>query len=612
MASPAVPLPPAPGKRPARWLELLPVAPVIVFLLVLFVFPVGQLLWLSVVDGAGELSAAHYVRLFSTGTYVRVLTTTFEIALWTTLISVVAGYPLAYLISTTTPRVRSVLVLFVLVPFWTSFLVRTFAWLVLLGRNGAINDWLTSLGLTDGPLPLIYNRAGVLMGMSHALMPVAVLTMVTVMRTIDPALAGAAGTLGARGGQAFWRIYLPLSMPGVAAGALLVFVLSLGFFITPALLGSGREILIAQVIIEQIEQMLNWGFGGAVSVLFLAATLAVIYLYEKIFGRPVALHAVPAQGSTAKRDGIFERLVSSAGQGLVIALSAASGHTGRMLEKILPISASRPQLPVSRFLLWCVSLAILVFLAAPSFFVIPVSFSEAAYIQWPPLGFTLDNYRQFLADPGYIGAMLRSLVVGLGSAALAMAIGVPAAFGLARRNLPGKRAILAMALAPMILPHIVIAIALFFLYAKLGLVGTVLGLILGHTCISVPFVIITVMAVLSTYDDRLDYAAWSLGANRWQALWRITLPIILPGIVAAFLFAFVISLDELSIALFISGGTGPTLPKQMWVDSMLRVSPIVTAVATVVLVFVTSVILIAEFTRRWAERRSEARRPEAA
>lgn len=598
--------------QPSRWRELLPVVPVVAFLLVLFVFPVGQLLWLSFVDSAGEPSLTHYARLFSTSTYVRVLGVTFEIALWTTVISVVAGYPLAYLIATTGSGVRGVLILFVLVPFWTSFLVRTFAWLVLLGRNGAINDWMTSLGLTDGPLPLIYNRAGVLIGMVHALMPVAVLTMVTVMRTIDPALSGAAGTLGARGSQAFWRIYLPLSMPGVAAGALLVFVLSLGFFITPALLGSGREILIAQVIIEQIEQMLNWGFGGAVSVLFLAATLAVIYLYEKVFGRPVALHAAASPASVAQRNGAFERLVSHAGHRLVIALSAVSGQIGRVLERIRPVSAARRQLPLSRLMLWLAGLATLVFLAAPSLFVIPVSFSKAAYIQWPPIGFTLENYRLVLADSAYVGAMLRSLVVGLGSAALAMAIGVPAAFGLVRRDLPGKRAILAMALAPMILPHIVIAIALFFLYAKLGLVGTVLGLILGHACISVPFVIVTVMAVLGTYDERLDYAAWSLGANRWQALRRITLPIILPGIIAAFLFAFVISLDELSIALFISGGTRPTLPKQLWVDSMLRVSPVVTAVATVVLVFVTTVILVAEFTRRWAERRSKVHFPEAA
>jgi putative spermidine/putrescine transport system permease protein len=198
--------------------------------------------------------------------------------------------------------------------------------------------------------------------------------------------------------------------------------------------------------------------------------------------------------------------------------------------------------------------------------------------------------------------MMRSLEVGLCSAALAMALGVPAAFALTRRPVPGKSVVLAIILAPLIVPHIIIAIALFFLYARIGLVGTTLGLVLGHTCISVPFVVVTVMAVLTDYDERLDQAAWNLGANPWRTLRHVTVPLILPGLVAAFLFAFVTSLDELSIALFISGGTTPTLPKQMWVDSMLRVSPMVTAVSTVVLLFVTSIILVAELARRRLER----------
>ena len=591
----------AQGRRDS--VKLLPLLPVVLYLLLLFVYPVGQLLWLSVIDSQGNLTAVHYVRLFTTNTYVRVLGITFEIAFWTTLISVLAGYPLAYLIATVSSRVRNVLILWVLVPFWTSFLVRTFAWLVLLGRKGAINEWLVAIGLTDAPLPLIYNRAGVLIGMVHALMPIAVLTMVTVMRTIDPALVGAASTLGARGGQSFWRVYLPLSMPGVAAGALLVFVLSLGFFITPALLGSGREVLIAQVIIEQIEQLLNWGFAGAVSVLFLFATLAVIFLYEKVFGRSMLIEDPNDARLSTRPTGLIGQWGSLAGGHLIVLLGWVCDRAGQALDWIRPIQPDRPRAAVSRFVLWTVALITLVYLAAPSFFVIPVSFSEAPYIQWPPLGFTLENYRIFLADPTYVGAMIRSLVVGLASASLAMLLGVPAAFVLTRRSVPCKRIVLASILAPMILPHIIIAIALFFLYGQFGLVGTILGLVLGHACISVPFVVVTVMAVLKTYDERLDQAASSLGANKFQALRRVTFPVIFPGILAAFLFAFVISLDELSIALFISGGASPTLPKQMWVDSMLRVSPVVTAVSTVVLVFVTSIILVAELARRRVERR---------
>jgi putative spermidine/putrescine transport system permease protein len=128
--------------------------------------------------------------------------------------------------------------------------------------------------------------------------------------------------------------------------------------------------------------------------------------------------------------------------------------------------------------------------------------------------------------------------------------------------------------------------------------------VLGHTVVSVPFVVVTIMAVLKNYDERLDQAAWSLGANKLKTLRYITLPLILPGLLSAYLFAFVISLDELTIALFVSGGQAPTLPKQMWVDAIFKVNPMVTAVSTVVLVFVTSLILLAEFARRRSEKAS--------
>ena len=260
---------------------LLPLLPVVLYLLLLFVYPV-QLLWLSVIDSQGNLTAVHYVRLFTTEHLLRGLIT-FEIAFWTTLISVLAGYPLAYLIATVSSRVRNVLILWVLgrsgQAFWSAHLLGSYCW----GCKGAINEWLAAIGMTDAPLPLIYNRAGVLIGMVHALMPIAVLDDGDRHAHYRSCTSRCSEHAWRAGGQSFWRVYLPLSMPGVAAGALLVFVLSLGFFITPALLGSGREVLIAQVIIEQIEQLLNWGFAGAVSVLFLFVTLAVIFLYEKSF-----------------------------------------------------------------------------------------------------------------------------------------------------------------------------------------------------------------------------------------------------------------------------------------------------------------------------------------
>ena len=174
-----------------------------------------------------------------------------------------AGYPVAYLISSLQKDRKARWIFWVLLSFWTSFLVRAFAWVVMLGpqRRGqpaAARRW----ALQDTPTNLLYSLSAVLVGMVHALMPLAVLTMLSVMENIDRNLPRAALTLGARPGTAFWRVYFPLSMPGVAAGAIMVFVTAIGFFIVPQLLGGRKETMITQLIIEQVLQMLNWGFAG--------------------------------------------------------------------------------------------------------------------------------------------------------------------------------------------------------------------------------------------------------------------------------------------------------------------------------------------------------------
>ena len=604
-------IPPSAGvsKKEAGWIKYWPIFPILVYLGLLFVYPVAQLLWLSVEDKAGDLSTIQYEKLFASTTYARVIGITFRIAAWTTLFSVLAAYPVAYLLSTSSERIRNNLLLWVLMPFWTSFLVRTFAWMVLLGRNGTINDILQRLGIIDAPAHLIFNFAGVMVGMVHALMPLCVMTMLAVMRTIDNNLPRAAATLGARGGQSFWRIYFPLSIPGVASGGMLVFIVSLGFFITPALLGSGREIMIAQVIIEQIEELLNWGFAGAVAVLLLATTLVAFFLYDRLLG--MSTMSAGGGGSTQiERKGAIGQLGAWVGMRMIDVMGFVCDKFGEAWDFIRPVNPGKARASISRKVLWVVASAVIFYLAVPSFFVIPVSFSENNFIQWPPKGFTTQWYDAFLSSPLWFGAMIRSFVVGIISACLAMAIGVPAAFVLARQNMVMKGAVFAMVLAPMIIPHIIIAIALFYFYAQIqqflpfNLIGETLGLVLGHAVISVPFVVVTIVAVLKNYDQRLDQAAMSLGATKWKTLRHVTFPLITPGLIAAFLFAFVISLDELTIALFISGGQAPTLPKQMWVDAILKVSPTVTAVSTVVLVVVTALILVAEYARRVSERRA--------
>lgn len=251
-------------------------------------------------------------------------------------------------------------------------------------------------------------------------------------------------------------------------------------------------------------------------------------------------------------------------------------------------------------MLWGASALIILFLVLPSFFVIPVSFTSGTFIDFPPHGFSLRWYHTYLSSPAWTSATLRSLIVALATGVVSTILGTAAAFVLVRQRLVGRMAVLTLVLAPLILPRMIIAVALFYLFARIDIVGTLLGLVLGHTILAVPYVVITVMAILKTYDERLDQAAWSLGANKWRALCHITLPQIRGGLIAGFLFAFITSFDDLTVALFISGGNNATLPRQMWNDLLLQVNPTLAAVSTVILLFITVFIIAAELLRRRA------------
>ncbi len=252
--------------------------PAMLLLLALFAVPLLRLLALSVAGG----SLVAYARALTNELYLRVIFETFKIAAIVTLLTLALGYPVAYIMATSGRVWQLVGITFVLLPFWTSILVRTYAWMVMLGRNGVVNRTLIGWGVIDSPLPLLNNLAGVLIGMVHVLLPYMILPVFNAVKKVDPNLVLAAEGLGAPRWRAFLRVTLPLSMNGVAAGVTLVFTLSLGFFITPALLGGGRVVMIANLIEEQVRELLNWAFAGALSAILLALTLAAFWGISRI------------------------------------------------------------------------------------------------------------------------------------------------------------------------------------------------------------------------------------------------------------------------------------------------------------------------------------------
>lgn len=555
-------------------------APALAFVAVFLLLPMLRLIGLSFQDlDTAAFTLSHYQKLTDTPVYLRILGITFRIALLTAVFSVLLGYPVASWLANLPDRSRNKWLFLVLLPFWTSYLVKTFAWMIMLGDKGLINSILTSSGMAEDSLSLMYNELGVIIGMVHAMMPLAILTMVPVMANIDGRLSLAAGSMGARRSQRFWLIEFPLAMPGVAAGGLLTFITSLGFFIVPAYLGGRGQTMLAQIIIVQVQELVNWAFAAVLSVMLVAAALVAIWVYDRLFG----LSSLTSASSADAGGKIHGQWLRRLGQSVLNGLAWLCAPFDRL-------GSSSERQPVK----FAYVLILFFFLLAPAMIVLPLAFTADQALTFPPPAYSTRWFEQYLNSPIWISATIRSFGVAFATALLATLLGGMAALALARSDSRWGKAIFGLMLAPMIVPRIVIAVGLFYLMAQIGLVASNIGLILGHTLLAIPFTFIAIGAVLKGYDWRLNQAAATLGAGRITVLRLITLPLLRGGIISAALFAFVTSFDELTIALFISGGLKSTLPKQMWDDMYLQLNPTLAAVSVVVLVIVTLLLLVAQ------------------
>ena len=245
------------------------IAPALAMMIVFYLYPISRVLWMSVTEPQPGLD--NFALLATSASIHRMLLTTARISITTTVITLVLAYVVSYVLVHSSERVQRWMFLGVLVPLWISVLGRAFAWFVLLRREGLINTALLSTGVIDSPLSLIWNETGVMIGMVHYMLPFGILPIYANMRDIDQRCIAAARGLGATRGVAFRKVFLPLSMPGVVGAGVLVFIFSLGFFVTPAILGGGKTLMIAEYIKVQILEIVRWGIGT-----MLAATLLIV------------------------------------------------------------------------------------------------------------------------------------------------------------------------------------------------------------------------------------------------------------------------------------------------------------------------------------------------
>ena len=545
------------------------VLPAVILLLLVFAYPTAIMFSRSVTDAtrSGGSWLDNYRWFFDSEANRTILMRTFTTALRVTVLCLAVGYPYAYVMTLVSKRWRTLMIALVLIPFWTSTVVRSYAWIVLLQPQGVVRSALRSVGMDVG---LLRNTIGVTIGMVHILLPFMVLSLFSSMRNIDRRLIRAAQIHGASPAVAHRTIYLPLATPGIIAGCLLVFVLSLGFFITPALLGSPQQSLLSQLIVKQLigTGALQWGRAGAMAAILVTLTLVILGATSLLRrGRGTGIAGV----------------ASEAGAGL--AADIGESRAARVKLADVPLRAFAAVVAVG--------------LVLPTLVVIPMSFTGQRSFVFPPSSWSTRWFHTLVEDPRWRESLFTSIRVGLMVTVVATVVGSMAALGLMRiRRRWASGPINALLLAPMTMPVVVLAIGIYWVFLQLGLTGKTTGFVLAHSVIAVPFVVVSVGVSLKSFDWQQERAASSLGAGPLARFFLVTLPQILPGVASGALLAFVASLDEVVISMFLSSSRIQTMPVQMYNSVTREINPTVAAASTVIFLGTVVLFVLSQIAQR--------------
>lgn len=533
--------------RNVRRIWLFALIPATLFLLAVVIVPLVDTLVTSVTDP--EPGLANYREFFTNAAFVRILVRTLVTAAVVTLACLLIGYPYAYLMTLVGGKMRIVMIGAVLLPFWTSAVVRTFAWMVILQPTGVVNRLFGVVGL--GPFDMIGNLTGVMLAMIQVMLPLMILPLFANFSSINRRLMVAATGLGSPPFRAFRRVFLPLSLPGIAAGCVIVFVSSIGFYLIPQILGSPRQQLLSQLIVDQISMQLNFGLGSAMAFVLFVATMFFLVLSRGLtkggqeYG---ATSVLPTEGSPT-------------------------------------LSGRRP------YGLACFAVLVAIILVGPALILVPLSFTAQASFVFPPESWSTRWYVNFFADEEWTAALLSSVRIAVIVMILATTMGTLAAFAIVRSRSRLAGAAQALIIAPRVVPTVIVAVAVYPVFLVWGLTSTVTGFVLVHTALAIPFVVISVAAGLQTFDERLETAAANLGSNQWRRFRRISLPLLMPSIASGAVFAFITSFDEVIVSLFLQGPFLRTLPVKMFSSIQDRIDPTIAAASTLILCLATMLIL---------------------
>lgn len=541
--------------------------PAVLTVLILFIVPTVILTIRAFTEPA--VGFENFARLFvNKGYYLTILRTLWMSGL-ATFIALLIGYPIAFVMVHGSAPVRRFLMIAIVAPYLTSILLRSFAWLVILGQNGVLNGLLGKAGV--GPIPMMFTPIAVVIGLAHFLLPLMVLPLAATMRSINTAGLRAARSLGAPPAQAFVRTYLPLTVPGIQAGVVLSFVYGVATFVIPALLGGTEGKMIANIVYSAIDQSGDYGLAAASALVLAIIVIAVLAVFQRLTGLSTA--------QLAGRETVTLETVSKQRS------RAEKYRLGIGVSTLNLIARFLDRAGVSRIprLQQCVSIVFGVLVLAPQIVVIPVSFAATRSLVFPPVGWSTRWYEDFFTAQ-WLGPLTVSVKVGLVVMLTSAIIGTLAALGVVRgvsKRVGSFTSTLMM--VPLLFPLVVSAAGYYIVFSRLGLVDTELGLILAHIPITLPFVFAVVLAGVQSLNPVYEKAAASLGANGWLQFRRIVLPILTPSIVTGALFAFITSFDEATISIFLSGVRVKTLPRRVYEGIAFETDPTIAVIGVLVM-----------------------------
>ncbi|MCT4333978.1 ABC transporter permease subunit [Paracoccus sp. YLB-12] len=557
--------------------------PAVVFLALIYVFPLIDLFRVSM---SGPTWSTYFERVFSVPLYWESLLRTMQIAFTVACLCVLLGYPTALLIHRTRGLTQILIATAVILPYFIAILIRTYAWMVLLGRNGPINKLLQMLGLIDTPIGLLFNRGSVLLGMTAVLLPLMVLTIYASVSRLDQGLTRAALASGAGPLAVFWRVLLPLTLPGIGAGFLLVFVAGIGFFITPTLLGGPGDQMFAMHITQQADSITGEGFLQALAVVLLVITLIVVGIAGRIMGFEFIWGGGKMDAGARSRAAARKPAARARRRGPGMVIADLLGW---------PILRIMGRLPAGwgRWTVRGMGGFVVATLVIPIIVVMIISFSKASYLTFPPPDWSMRWYEKFFSDSNWMTAFWNSLAIACLSAVISVSLGATAAMGIVRSDIRYKSALMLLLVSPMIVPPVVLGLSLYSLFLNVGLTGTYLGLAAAHAIGGIPIVVVIVAASLQAVDRRLEQGAAVHGASPLTVFRTVTLPAIAPGLGAAIFFAFLHSFDELVLSLFLSSPRMKTLPLMLWADINYQLNPVLAVVSTLEVLLVVGGIILA-------------------